>query len=48
MCPATLILLKVTKKQTRLPKTALNLSHANLSIPYTDIKFHVDKYIMSN
>ena len=27
---------------------ALNLSHANQAIPYTDCKFHIDKYIMSN
>ena len=29
-------------------KAALNLSCANLVIPYTDLKFHIDRYIMSS
>ena len=27
---------------------ALNLAHAKQGISYTDLKFHIDKYIMSN
>ena len=29
-------------------KTALNLLHGNLGIPYTELKFHIDKNIMFN
>ena len=29
-------------------KAALNLPHANLGIPFTDLKFQIDKYIISN
>ena len=28
-------------------KAALNLPCANLGIVYTDLKFHIDKYVMS-
>ena len=29
-------------------KAALNLSHANLGIPYADLKYQIDKYIICN
>ena len=29
-------------------KAALDLPHADLGFPYTDLKFQIDKYIISN
>ena len=39
---------KHNEKADLAAKAALNLPRANLGIPYTDLKFQIDKYIMPN
>ena len=40
--------IKGNEKERLVAKATLDLLYANLDIPYTDPKFHIDRYIMFN